>query len=191
MAQSHGARAMDSVSRSQTSPTLLLSETPRIQPGQCGSSRSASGRRLLPAPKLTSSTERNGQTPGASRRGPWRPPVCPILTMLCRPDAFGHWICSDGRGCGMTRYYDERSAITTSAEGSSVQEDSPHWKHQSQPVRTRTGGLQELAAYLPDQESFHVWVNVECVATDSSWERPSNRTTQTRAKIHSPSGPVG
>ncbi|MEV4638090.1 BREX system serine/threonine kinase PglW [Actinoplanes sp. NPDC049548] len=47
--------------------------------------------------------------------------------------------------------------------------DSPRWEEiNPSGYQWEKDGLRELASYLPDQDPFHVWANVEFVATDGS-----------------------
>ncbi|MFC7276772.1 BREX system serine/threonine kinase PglW [Paractinoplanes rhizophilus] len=47
--------------------------------------------------------------------------------------------------------------------------NSPRWEEiNPSPFQHEKDGLRELAAYLPDEDPFHVWANVEFVGTDGS-----------------------
>jgi serine/threonine protein kinase len=50
-----------------------------------------------------------------------------------------------------------------------MRQDSPRWE-QINPsgFRHEQDGLRELASYLPDRDPYHVWANIEFVATDGS-----------------------
>src|SRR5690242_6083810 len=53
--------------------------------------------------------------------------------------------------------------------GAVVRLDSPRWEEINPSGHEwEKDGLRALASYLPDQEPFHVWANVEFVATDGS-----------------------
>ncbi|GIF65230.1 protein kinase [Asanoa ishikariensis] len=50
-----------------------------------------------------------------------------------------------------------------------MREDSPRWEQINPSSFTwERDGLRDLASYLPDTDPFHVWANVEFVATDGS-----------------------
>ncbi|MFC7548948.1 BREX system serine/threonine kinase PglW [Plantactinospora sp. GCM10030261] len=50
-----------------------------------------------------------------------------------------------------------------------MREDSPRWEQiNPSAFEHEKDGLRNLASYLPDVEPFHVWANVEFVATDGS-----------------------
>lgn len=50
-----------------------------------------------------------------------------------------------------------------------VRLDSPRWEEiNPNGYEWEKDGLRELASYLPDQEPFHVWANVEFIGTDGS-----------------------
>jgi hypothetical protein len=50
-----------------------------------------------------------------------------------------------------------------------VREDSPRWEQRNpSPFPHERDGLRELASYLPDDDPFRVWANVEFVGSDGS-----------------------
>ena len=61
------------------------------------------------------------------------------------------------------------SARAAGCYGLSVREDSPRWE-QINPsgYLHEQEGLRELASYLPDADPYHVWANIEFVASDGS-----------------------
>jgi serine/threonine protein kinase len=53
--------------------------------------------------------------------------------------------------------------------GAVVRQDSPRWEEiNPSGFQWEREGLRELAGYLPDQDPFHVWANVEFLGTDGT-----------------------